>query len=114
MRTNCWDLTTASKFQFRVNELGLMELVEESDGTDEEMDMDVDDMFKKCENIPVLNKSKPESDGKCSIWCLLPSCNQFCRRRCAKKENTQGEDHLIRYLLLRALRMLWLGKRIPE
>lgn len=51
-------------FQFRVNELGLMELVEESDGTDEEMEMDVEDMFKKCENIPVLNKTKPESDGK--------------------------------------------------
>jgi hypothetical protein len=58
-------------FQFRVNELGLMELVEESDGTDEEMDMDVDEMFKKCENIPMSNKAKPESDGKLLLHSFI-------------------------------------------
>jgi hypothetical protein len=87
-------------FQFRVNELGLMELVEESDCTDEEMEMEVDEMFKKCENIPMSNKSKPESDGKSLLQSHYQVVINFSRRRCAQKENPQGKDMLLRYLLL--------------
>lgn len=57
-----------------MNELGLMELVEESEGSDEETDMDVDDMIKKCENIPVINKAKPESDSNVlffTVYCHI-------------------------------------------
>jgi len=47
-----------------VNELGLMELVEESEESEGEVNLDADELFKKCENIPFIHKAKNESDGK--------------------------------------------------
>jgi hypothetical protein len=49
-----------------VNELGLMELVEESEESDTEMDysVNVSDLIKKCEEIPLLQAMKKDIDGK--------------------------------------------------
>ncbi|CAB3381180.1 Hypothetical predicted protein [Cloeon dipterum] len=49
-----------SNLKFRVNELGLMELVEESEGSD--MELDTDDLLRKCENIPIIQKTKSDVD----------------------------------------------------
>ncbi|XP_059475248.1 lethal(3)malignant brain tumor-like protein 3 [Neocloeon triangulifer] len=52
-----------SNLKFRVNELGLMELVEESEDSD--MELDTEDLLKKCENIPFIhNKTKSDADGE--------------------------------------------------